>query len=375
MPENLPDPRPRVLIVDDERMLIDILVEAIRPSCRIMVAQNGEQALKAARGGPRPDLILLDVLMPGLDGYEVCRLLKEEDSTRDIPVIFITSKTEVADETRGFELGAVDYISKPISPPIVRARVKTHLALKRSLEVQQEQNRALQELNQVKNRFLGMAAHDLRNPLVSIRGMSELLQSVALPEEKRRGFLHTIQQVANQMLTLVNDLLDVAAIESGHFDMVPQEHNLSRLAAERAELIGFAAREKGISLMVEMGQVPDSRFDPDRMAQVLDNLLSNAVKFSRPGTRVLLRTLALAEHLAVEVDDQGPGLSADDLGRLFGTFQRLSARPTGNERSTGLGLSICKKIVEAHGGAIRVDSEVGRGSRFTVSLPRHPPEP
>ncbi|MBF0155581.1 MAG: hybrid sensor histidine kinase/response regulator [Magnetococcales bacterium] len=365
---------PRVLIVDDERILIDVLVEAIRPTYKIMVARNGEQALRAARGVPAPDLILLDVVMPGMDGYEVCRCLKESEATCEIPVIFITSKSEVDDETRGFALGAVDYIGKPISPPIVRARIKTHLALRRSMEVQREQNRELLELNQVKNRFLGMAAHDLRNPLVSIRGMSELLlQPMRLSEEKQRQFLRSIHQVSQQMLTLVNDLLDVSAIESGHFELTLERDNLSRLVRERAELVGFSAREKGIVLEVETGDLPDCRCDSGRMGQVVDNLLTNAVKFSRPGTVIHLGTRATGDWLEVIVADQGPGLPEEELGRMFGTFQRLSAKPTGNERSTGLGLSIVKKIVEAHGGTVRVASEVGKGSVFTVSFPRDSP--
>ncbi|MBF0154503.1 MAG: hybrid sensor histidine kinase/response regulator [Magnetococcales bacterium] len=364
------DQRPRILIVDDDRTLLDILAGVIKPHYRVMVAQQGEQALKAAHGTPAPDLILLDVVMPGMDGHEVCRQLQQDEKTRAIPVIFITSKNEVADETKGLALGAVDYITKPVSPAIVRARIRTHLTLKQTMEMQKQQNLALQELNQVKNRFLGMAAHDLRNPLTFIRGTSELLQKTPLPEEKRSMFLKSIHEVSNQMLTLVNDLLDVAAIESGHFDVDLQEYNLSRLVAERVELITLSAQEKGIRLVVEAGEVPDTRFDRGRMGQVVDNLLSNAVKFSLPGTTVRVETRATDASIQVTVTDQGPGLSAEDMGKMFGAFQKLATRPTGNESSTGLGLSIVKKIVDAHNGTIAVTSEVGRGTTFTLSLLR-----
>ncbi|MBF0425989.1 MAG: hybrid sensor histidine kinase/response regulator [Magnetococcales bacterium] len=368
-----PDARPRVLIVDDDRFMVDVLVGAIRPEYRPMVAHSGEQALKAARATPAPDLILLDVVMPEMDGHAVCRQLQADEQTRAIPVIFLTAKSAVEDETRGLALGAVDYIAKPISPPIVRARIRTHLTLRQALRRLEEQNLALLEFDRVKNRFLGMAAHDLRNPLTFIRGMSELLQGTELPEEKKCKFLQSIHDVSHQMLTLVNDLLDVAAIESGHLDLELQSCDLAALVAERAEIVALGAREKGIVLVVEADAVPSLLLDPGRIGQVIDNLLTNAVKFSQPGTTVWVRTLVAADRVQVVVRDQGPGLSPEDLRRIFGAFQRLSARPTGNERSTGLGLSIAKKIVDAHGGELRVASVVGAGSTFTLAFaPVHP---
>ena len=352
-----------VLIVDDEKMNRDLLTDLLKPHYKIMVAKSGEQALKAAaRSSGQPDLLLLDIMMPDMDGYEVCERLKADEMTRDIPVIFVTAMGKVSDETKGFELGAVDYIHKPISPPIVLARVKTHLALKQSLQAQKK-------LNEIKNRFLGMAAHDLRNPLSSILGLSDLMLNIVLSEEKKAEFIASINRVSRQMLQLVNDLLDVSVIESGHFDLRLKKHSLSVLAAERAELVVDSAKNKGIELNCELAELPEMLFDSDRIGQVVDNLLTNALKFSQSGTTVQLITRVASDSLELAVRDQGPGIPQEEIGKLFGAFKRLSAQPTGGEKSTGLGLSIVRKIVEAHGGEIRVESAVGSGSTFTLSLP------
>ena len=353
--------RQTILIVDDERFNINVLKGLLDADYDTMVARNGVQALERVKSATLPDLILLDIMMPQMDGYAVCQRLKEAEATREIPVIFVTSMAEVGDETKGFKLGAVDYITKPVSPPVVLARVKTHLALKQSLQVQKD-------LNTLKNKFLGIAAHDLRNPLTSILGLSELMMKIPLSEEKKTRFVATIHRVSNQMLRLVNDLLDVSVIESGRFDLRLEKHSLSQLAAERAELVADSARNKGIELTMDLPEITETLFDTDRIGQVVDNMLSNAIKFSQSGTTIHLASRETGGWVEVAVTDQGPGIPEEEFGNLFGAFKKLSVQPTGGEKSIGLGLSIVKKIVDAHGGDIRVESAVGKGTTFTVSL-------
>lgn len=233
-----------------------------------------------------------------------------------------------------------------------------------------EAERHLTKLNDLKNKFLGIAAHDLRNPLTTIRGMSQmLLEMDDLEEETRASFLKTISEVSDEMFNLINNLLDVSVIESGQFDLQQVKTDISSLARSRIDLITLTARKKGIDLEIDLGVVPQVMIDPNRMGQVIDNLLTNALKFSEPGTIVKLVIAHRHEQVVIEVKDQGQGISAEEQDLLFGTFQKLSARPTGDERSTGLGLSIVKKIVDAHGGQISVNSEVGQGSTFSVALP------
>ncbi|MEG3638026.1 hybrid sensor histidine kinase/response regulator [Magnetococcus sp. PR-3] len=351
----------KILIVDDEKSNIDILVDLLAKDYKTLVAKSGAQALKRVMVEPPPDLVLLDIMMPEMDGFEVCTELKQNLRTKDIPVIFVTGMDRVEDETRGLEVGAVDFIRKPFNTQVVLARVQTHLHL-------QQQKRQLMDLNALKNRFLGMAAHDLRNPLSSINGLSDMMLHMPLSKEENTEFITTIHNVSGQMLTLLNDLLDVSVIESGTFELKLQPGDFSALVQSRVRLLQMAAKKKSSTIEMVPGPVPTFAFDTDRMIQVIDNLISNAIKFSPPGSHITVGTGQENDTIFLAVQDEGPGLSEEDKTKLFGTFQKLSAQPTGHEKSTGLGLSIVKKIVDAHGGHIRVESHAGEGAIFTVLL-------
>ena len=240
------------------------------------------------------------------------------------------------------------------------------------IEMAAEAEQRLKELNELKDQHLGIAAHDLRNPLSSIRGMSQMLVEMELDKKTQTSFLQSIYRVSDQMLTLVDNLLDVAVIESGRFDLKITEDNISKLVGERVELMAKNAERKEIRLIADLQEVTDSLFDADRMRQVVDNLLSNAIKFSPSGSVVNVTCGQAGRVLDITVTDQGPGIPSEDLDRLFDSFEKLSAQPTGGEKSTGLGLSIVKSIVDAHGGEIDVDSEVGKGTTFIVRLPVEP---
>ncbi len=229
--------------------------------------------------------------------------------------------------------------------------------------------RQLRELNELKNKFLGIAAHDLRNPLSAVRGMSELLRDAELDETQRKEFHQAMYQASDDMLRLVNDLLDVSVIESGKLEMRLKPGSLAELVRARMKLLAPAADAKGIRLESDLPDVAESQFDPDRLAQVVDNLITNAIKFSPKDSMVRITVAGRDDTRVYSVRDQGPGLSAADREKLFGTFEKLSAQPTGGEKSTGLGLAIVKKIVDAHGGSIAVTSGPGSGAEFTVTLP------
>ncbi|MEO5331579.1 MAG: hybrid sensor histidine kinase/response regulator [Magnetococcus sp. YQC-5] len=352
----------KILIVDDEVSNIDMLVSLLQADYKIIVAKNGEQALKRIKILPQPDLILLDIMMPDIDGFEVCRRLKTNPETAQIPIIFITGRDAAQDETKGLEFGAVDFIRKPFNPAVALARIRTHLALQR-------QKVHLLELNEVKNKFLGMAAHDLRNPLNSICGLSEILLTMKLDESEKRNFTQIIHDVANQMLQLINDLLDVSVIESGQFALNWQPGDLSALVAKRIQLISFMAEKKGVVIITDLQPTPMTRFDGDRVTQVIDNLLSNALKFTSPHTRITVGTGQQHDSVFVQVADQGPGIPEAEHHRLFGAFQRLSVKPTAQEKSTGLGLAIVKKIMDAHHGSITVVNNPDVGATFTCLFP------
>jgi signal transduction histidine kinase len=228
-------------------------------------------------------------------------------------------------------------------------------------------------LNAEKNALLGIAAHDLRSPLAVVQGFTELLQDeVTGPlTERQREALAIMRRTCQNMLRLIDNFLDVSAIEAGKLELQPRQVELLPLLAEFATQGGMLAESKQIRLALELDpELGSAVLDPDRIGQVLSNLLGNAVKFSRPGTTITLRARGLADEVELEVSDQGLGIPAQDLPRLFQKYGRGSVRPTGGERSSGLGLAIVRRMVEAHGGAVSVQSEVGEGSTFTVRLPR-----
>lgn len=367
--ENLTDIK--LLIVDDNHLNVDILRRTLEPEgYSISVAFNGETALNIA---PRfiPDLILLDIMMPEIDGFETCRRLKKEEKTQDIPIIFITAKNETDDIVKGLRMGAVDYITKPFCHEEVSARVRTHIKnriLMRQLEVK---NRRLAEINDLKSKFLSIVAHDLRNPLISVQGFSSLMlrKMDSSSREDKEKFLTSINSCSKSMLNLVNNLLDVLVVESGNLELNLIRSSLKELVQRRVEINKIIASRKSIEIKEELMEPIDVTLDPHRVAQVIDNLLSNAIKFSSRGSNVYINVERDGNMAKVSVRDEGPGISKEDLAKVCRSFQKLTARPTAGERSTGLGLAIAKKMINAHKGMLDVTSELGVGSTFSFVLP------
>ncbi len=229
----------------------------------------------------------------------------------------------------------------------------------------------LAEMNRTKNRFVGLVAHDLRNPLVSIRGLSELLLNDGSDplSAQQRDFLTTIYSASNSMLTLVNDILDMAVMESGNLRLQVRRQSLSRLIRERVKVNAIPAKEKRISLEQHFSRLPNLSFDRNRISQVLDNLIGNAIKFSPEQARIAVSLSRRNGTAIVSVHDQGMGIAREDQAQLFSGGAGLRNEPTGGEKSTGIGLTIVRKIIEEHKGTLTVESEVGIGSTFSFTLP------
>ena len=309
-----------------------------------------------------PRMALLDWMMPNMDGVELCQHIKQGENLPFIYTIILTSKSSKEDIVTGLDAGADDYLSKPVQPEELRSRLNVGL---RIIDYQQR----LLELDEQKNRLLGMAAHDLRNPITSILGFSKLLRDTPLDEDSRKEFLSIIHQVSQEMLGTLNDLLDISVIESGKFDLNLQRGDLSALVNYRIRLNSINAQQKDMSIEFHGQDTTELTYDAERLSQVLDNFISNAIKYSPPNTRIEISLSHHSNEVEVSVKDEGPGIPLEQQGKLFGTFQKLGVKPTGGEKSTGLGLAIVKKIVEAHGGSVGVDSKPGQGSRFFFTLP------
>jgi signal transduction histidine kinase len=232
----------------------------------------------------------------------------------------------------------------------------------------------LVEINHTKNLFLGIAAHDLRSPLSSIRGLGQILAETETDPERRKS-LDTLTQTAQDMITLINDLLDLSTIETGHFKALRLPANLKELIEQRLWIHRTNAHGKHIELVVELQDVPSIPADINRLGQVFDNLVSNAIKFSPIGSTIRLNLFQAHHEVLFEVLDQGPGLTPDDFHKLFREFQKLSAQPTGGEKSSGLGLAIAKRIVEAHLGTLEALNGPNGGALFRCRLPLMSPPP
>jgi two-component system, sensor histidine kinase and response regulator len=363
----------KVLIVDDDRLNIRILGGILKgEGYTLAEADSGERALEIYQEF-QPDLVLLDVMMPGIDGFETCRRLKSEYGDKSAPVIFITAKSESDDVVEGLGAGGVDYLPKPFNPKEVLARIRTHMQNQILSEQRKTLVEQLRKANYAKNRFLGMAAHDLRNPLASIRGIAEFLREGAVgpmtPDQL--DLIDTIHGASQSMLDMVNELLDVATIESGELKLNRELHNLSELVTKCVSMINREALKKNTRVMYEPTAPVSLQIDPAKMKQVIDNLLSNAVKYSPPGSIITASVQRDDANgtCSFSVRDQGPGIPHDERDKLFKDFSRLSSKPTGGEKSTGLGLAICRKIVDAHHGAIVAENLPDVGCEFRVTLP------
>lgn len=235
----------------------------------------------------------------------------------------------------------------------------------------QSKNKELDELNQLKNKFLGIASHDLRNPLYLIRSFSEILkdETVGKVNEKQKDLLTKVFNASEFMRSLLDNLLDISKIESGKIELNKKIHDFNATVKQQVELNQLLAKKKNIEVVMELKDIPPFSFDHNSLIQVIGNFVGNAIKFSPPNTKITIFTETDGEQARFSVQDEGPGLSEEDQEMLFKEFQTLSAKPTGGEKSTGLGLAICKKIIDLHGGEVGAKSKLGEGSKFYFTLP------
>ncbi len=362
-----------LLLVDDLPENLYSLENVLAgPDRQFLKATSGNEALKIALRD-EPSLILLDVQMPEMDGFEVAEILKSNPRTSQIPIIFVTAINKDSKYVvKGLQDGAIDYLFKPIDVEITRAKVSTILKMVQQQKELEQKNEELTRLNFEKNQLLGMASHDLRSPLGNIMMLSNLILDGTHQNltEDQLDFLSMIKKSSSFMMELINNILDVSKIESGKLDLIPLPADMGKIIATNMGLNKLAAANKNIDLIVEIPDKPIiAEVDNSYIDQVLNNLVSNAIKFSRSGTRITVRMEKEGDFCKVSVNDQGQGIPEKEMNKLFKFFSRTSVQSTQGEISTGLGLAICRKIVEGHGGRITVESSEGEGSTFSFTLP------
>lgn len=335
----------------------------------MLVASSGERAVELCAKA-LPALVLLDVKMKGLNGFETCKAIKSDPATRDTVVLFLSAKTDLASRLEGLACGGIDYITKPYSAEEVRSKVATHLENVRLREELASRNRELDLAIQKQDQLLGMAAHDLRTPLTAILVAAKTLRKRKLKQEQQAELLEIVESSSHHMQGLIEELLDMAALRSSQVNVRPTLGCLNSLVTERLRLHTYAAQTKGITLKTELGAMPSLRLDHQKIGQVIDNLVTNAIKYSWPESEVRITTRMTDTNVELAVEDYGVGISSEDIGKLFEPFAKLGSRPTQGESSHGLGLTIASNIVHTHGGKIDVESSPGKGSTFTVRIPR-----
>ena len=368
--------RATILVADDNPDIRQYMISCLQGIYNVVAATDGRDAFEKAQR-VRPDLIISDVVMPHMSGYELCRAVRSDEDIKATPIIMVTSKAEVEDKIEGLEAGADDYLPKPFNADELFARVGNLLTLrlqqkelKNLNEVLKDTNVELLEASELKSQLLRIAAHDLKNPLNNIREFANLIREEIDPDTEVGEMLGLIQNSSNKMLELISHILESEALESGQLEIDRAPVDLAELARSVVEENERQAARKGQEVILELADE-----DPlvvlgseEWLLEAMENLLSNAIKYSPVDETIRVSVRRSGDQVEFEVRDRGPGLSEEDMELLFQKFQRLSARPTGGESSTGLGLSIVKQIVELHDGIVRVESELGAGSAFIIQI-------
>ncbi|MCB1189613.1 MAG: hybrid sensor histidine kinase/response regulator [Leptospiraceae bacterium] len=360
-----------ILIVDDNFENLQVLGNTLKERGYIPAfAQSGEIALNYLKK-KKPDLILLDVMMPEMDGYEVCKILKKNEETKDIPVIFLTAITEIDAVVKGFEYGGVDYVTKPFNVKELMTRISTHLELKNTKEKLLQKVSELELANKTKDRFFSIIGHDLSNlfgSFINLMDIWEVYKEESVESIERS--LLSIQNSAERGYSLLVNLLDWSRSQTGKLDFKPEILNLKKIVDENLELLGNNANNKNITLSSFIGESICIFADKNMLNTIIRNLMSNAIKFTPVGGKVEVNSGINKDYVEITISDNGIGIHPEDISKLFKIDVDHKTLGTKNEQGTGIGLILCKEFIEKHNGKIWVESILNKGSNFYVSLPK-----
>jgi len=396
--------RPVILVVDDQPQNLELLEAHLLPQGYVILkAANGEEALEILSGN-QIDLVLLDVMMPGMNGFEVLEKLRADKRTRLIPVVMLTVLNETEDRVKALEAGCDDFISKPFDRHELLARVTSLLKIKslhdevaEAREYAEKAQSEAEAATRAKSDFLANMSHELRTPLNSIIGFSEVLEDELLGplNTSQREDVQYILKAGRHLLSLINDILDLSKVESGKMELETDRVSLKQFFETVLSMHREKALHHGIALDLQIEPLTDMVINADerKLKQILFNLLSNAVKFTPDGgsVRVVVRMISDAgairsvarekegrvtasplpsdNFIEISVEDTGIGIKPEDIPKLFKEFSQLDSVYDKKYEGTGLGLAITRKLVELHGGRIQVASTFGSGSRFSFVIP------
>jgi len=374
-----------MLIVDDERSNLEVLISILSPEYTVYMTKSGRTAVEMANKYI-PDLILLDIIMPDMNGFEVLTELKSSEKTRNIPVIFITGLDSTEDEEKGLDMGAADFILKPLSNKIVKSRVRNQIQIvnqiRKLVKLQQELESAAkiaEAANNSKSAFLAKMSHEIRTPLNAILGIAGIqLQKETLKEDLKEAFSR-IYNSGDLLLGIINDILDMSKVEAGKMELLPARYDVTSMIYDTVFFNLIKYENKPIEFILNVDEnVPSALFgDELRLKQILNNLLSNAFKYTNAG-RVELSVAAkdipekAGDYVMIVfcVRDTGQGMTTEQVSKLFEEYSRFNLEANRMNEGTGLGMSIVRNLINLMGGDVQAVSELGKGSMLTVNLPQ-----
>jgi len=364
--------KPLIACIDDEAMNLELLKFTIKQiDCEVLAIQHSQEALALLKKNV-PNVILLDVRMPYLDGFELCELIKSTSILKNIPIIFITGMGKTENKVKGFELGGVDYVTKPFNKHELLARIKTQLNLSEAKRILSKQATDLKKENVLKDRLFSIIGHDLRSPLSAIKMQLDfILRGIIDPKDANfiNKTVHNLNATTDEAFNLLDNLLGWAKSESGSLSIIKENVNMLKLVNQCARLQKLALETKNITLQIT---IPENTFvyaDMNMIKTVLRNLLSNAIKFTPVEGTITISAKLEKEFWNISVSDSGVGISEEDLVKVLNTEQHFSKEGTEQEAGTGLGLILCQDFIVKNGGTLWVDSTLGKGSTFTFSVP------
>lgn len=368
-----------ILIVDDTPANLRLLSHVLSKEGYISIeAKDGETAIEMAKEH-EPDLILLDIMMPGMDGFEVIKHLKSDDQLAEVPIIFLSALTETDDKIQGFKYGGVDYITKPFQKEETLARIKTHLKIRflqkqlnERIRILRDREVALSRLNQKKDDLVRMVSHDIKNPLTGIIGLVKLMRdSDKITAEEQKQMLSVIEESGNNLLNMVREMLDRETKK-----IEPEEVEYSEaLVSELIERVIAMNKAKAVVKNISLNYTITPKklhviADQNKLEIALNNLVSNALKFTPSEGEVSVEVGINSDDMLIKVIDTGIGIPEKMQPDLFKKHEKSSRKGTSGEVGTGLGLDIVQLYVELHGGTIWVESRLDQGTTFFISIPQ-----
>jgi signal transduction histidine kinase len=405
-----------ILVVDDQPQNIRLIGTFLRKYYNLLIAENGPKAIDTAIS-KQPDLILLDIMMPNMSGFEVCEVLKKNEITKEIPIIFLTAKTETDDILKAFEIGGVDYVTKPFNAMELMARIRAHIELKNSKEIIKDQfeqlkqkneqlkktyedlehqaqhlnklymqliknetflrntNEELKKLNEMKDRFFSIVSHDLRSPFAGILTMTDIIKNHAntFSKEELISMLKSLNETAQQTYKFIEDLLEWSRSQMGRIQMNIVEEDLHTIVTGTILTLKQQAEIKNIEINSRIQSGTFAMFDKNMMATIVRNLISNAIKFTPKGGKITLKAEAIEKEgkrfIRLAVSDTGVGMTEQQVANLFSLDKVQSTPGTEKEKGTGLGIMICRDFINKMNGELSVESKLNEGTTFFVDVP------